>query len=281
MERLFDCAAVALGSEPLANAFVIPMCPVCGEATKLILPMPETLGGPRLVTRACACLRAELAAEDAEREAKMAADRVRDLRRKGLASAGYADCTFTSDDGRDAAMRRTCKRYVDKRAEVFSKNLGMILTGEPGCGKTFWAAAIANAIIDSGTGVLMTTLPQMIAEMTSDYNDRRDEVLGRIRTVPFLILDDVGFERNTSFQREKAFEVIDERYRAKKPLIATTNLTKAELEKPADVGCARVYSRMLEMCPAVIEVRGKRREIIAREKLDLMREIMREDIGDE
>jgi DNA replication protein DnaC len=249
-----------------------PVCPVCGEPTFLRL---NTGGWTFSVPRNCACRRFEIEQEEVERANNQRDNAVTAMRSEGLGSA-YAQYTFAADDGRSADMRDTCERYVAKHAEVLARNLGLIFSGAPGGGKTFWAAAVANALIDNGVKAWMTTLPQVIAEMTSDYNERRDEVLHRIRMVPFLVLDDLGFERNTSFAREKAFEIINERYAARKPLIVTTNLTKADLEKPTDVGCARVYSRLLEMCPAVVAVRGNRREGIRQEKLDLMHEIMRE-----
>lgn len=274
MKHILDGLADVLGARPSPD--VNKKCPVCGEPLFLHIDMGAWA---HHVPRACACRRFEIEQEEVERANRQHDNAVAAMRSEGLGAA-YSQYTFSTDDGRSSDMRNTCERYVAKHAEVLARNLGLIFSGAPGGGKTFWAAAIANALIDNGVKVWMTTLPQVIAEMTSDYNERRDEVLHRIRMVPFLILDDVGFERNTSFSREKAFEIINERYAARKPLIVTTNLTKADLEKPADMGCARVYSRLLEMCPAVVNVRGNRRKGIQQEKMDLMREIMREGASD-
>ena len=42
--------------------------------------------------------------------------------------------------------------------------------------------------------------------------------------------------------------MIDSRYRSKKPLIVTTNLTLDELKHPKDLVRARIYDRVLECC---------------------------------
>lgn len=274
MKHILDGLADALGARAQSDEKAV--CPVCGERLSLRI---YVIDRSMYVPRNCACRRFEIEQEEVERANRQHDNAVAAMRSEGLGAA-YSQYTFSTDDGRSSDMRNTCERYVAKHAAVLARNLGLIFSGAPGGGKTFWAAAIANALIDNGVKVWMTTLPQVIAEMTSDYNERRDEVLHRIRMVPFLILDDVGFERNSSFSWEKAFEIINERYAARKPLIVTTNLTKADLEKPADMGCARVYSRLLEMCPAVVNVRGNRRKGIQQEKMDLMREIMREGASD-
>ena len=57
---------------------------------------------------------------------------------------------------------------------------------------------------------------------------------------------------------EIVYNVIDARYRAKLPLIVTTNLTREELMHPADIRYQRIFSRLFEMCTP-IEIAGKDR----------------------
>ena len=44
--------------------------------------------------------------------------------------------------------------------------------------------------------------------------------------------------------------VIDERYKTKKPLIVTTNLSKEEMDHPANMDYWRIFDRLGEMCAA-------------------------------
>ena len=64
-----------------------------------------------------------------------------------------------------------------------------------------------------------------------------------------LIIDDFGMERGTEYGLEQVYNVIDSRYRSGKPLIVTTNLTLDSLQNPQDTAHARIYDRLLEMCP--------------------------------
>ena len=68
--------------------------------------------------------------------------------------------------------------------------------------------------------------------------------------------------------QEQVFNVIDARYSSGLPMIITTNLTKEELKKPANIGCSRIYERILERCHP-IEVSGNnKRRMIIRETFD-------------
>ena len=57
----------------------------------------------------------------------------------------------------------------------------------------------------------------------------RNQFINSLNRYSLLIIDDLGIERNSDFALEQVFNVIDSRYRSKKPLIITTNLTLSEL----------------------------------------------------
>ena len=78
-----------------------------------------------------------------------------------------------------------------------------------------------------------------------------NEYISRLCRYPLLILDDFGMERGTEYGLEQVFNVIDSRYRSRKPLIVTTNLTLAELQHPKDTAHSRIYDRLLAMCAPV------------------------------
>lgn len=267
------------GVQSVTAADGMEYCAACGEPLLLALQftgeMAEKLGATRYVPRNCACMVKMFAEEDAaEAKAKHAAW-VQDQKMRCLKSEKYQSFTFAADDGRNPKIRRMCERYVDKRAEMIEGNYGLAFLGSNGTGKTFMAACIANAMIEAGTTVLMTPLKKLIDEMNADYGAERENVLRRVKNVQFLILDDYGAERGTEFSLEQAFEIIDTRYNAGKPLIITANLTEDALKNPPSMSYARSYSRIVEMCPALIRVEGERREEIAKEKRKALAELLR------
>ena len=61
-------------------------------------------------------------------------------------------------------------------------------------------------------------------------------------------------ERDSPYAAEQIFNVIDARASSKLPVIVTTNLTLNELERPSSMQYARIYDRVLEMCPVRINL---------------------------
>ena len=102
--------------------------------------------------------------------------------------------------------------------------IGLLLWGDVGTGKTFIAACIANALIEQGVAVLMTNFSKILNQLSATFNEDRNKYIENMNGYSLLIIDDLGIERNSEFALEQVFNVIDSRYRSKKPLIVTTNL---------------------------------------------------------
>ena len=126
--------------------------------------------------------------------------------------------------------------------------VGTASLGDVGTGKSFFAGCIANALLDKGIPVLMTNFSRILNTLTGMYSDDRSQFIDSFNKYSLLIIDDLGIERSSEFALEQVFNVIDSRYRSKKPLIVTTNLTLDELKYPKDLARARIYDRVLERC---------------------------------
>ena len=90
-----------------------------------------------------------------------------------------------------------------------------------------------------------------------------------------LIIDDFGMERGTEYGLEQVYNVIDSRYRSRKPLIVTTNLTLDSLQNPLDTAHARIYDRLLEMCAPILFTGENFRRETAQAKLNRLKELMK------
>lgn len=246
----------------------------CGECDAPKQGRVDTLhDGPRLYRRRCDCERAE------EIEEKIGA-----LQDRCIESVKFRLVTFADDDGTDRKTGEILRRYAEKWADMQRENIGLLLHGEVGGGKTFYSACIANAIIEAvardgwaygkHAPVRMTTVQALRDEMQTDYGSKKARVLDEVREIDLLILDDFGFEKKTTAADELLFDIINARYESGKPLIVTTNLTLAELSNAQDVKTRRVYDRVIEMCQP-IHVSGEgRRLAIAKSKGEKARNIL-------
>lgn len=166
--------------------------------------------------------------------------RVNGIQDTALRSYRFESCEMTP-------LLKSCKKYVDRWDEVLKGNHGLILYGDVESGKTFAAACIANALIDRGIPVLMTSFPRILS---INFNERAERLEEMVR-FPFLLIDDFGVERSTEYSLETMYYVLDERYKSGKPLIVTTNLTLQEIENPTSTEYKRIFSRLREMCQPV------------------------------
>ncbi len=159
--------------------------------------------------------------------------------------SGLYNWTFYNDNGKNPNMSRA-RCYVDRWNKMCSENIGLLLWGEVGTGKSFFAACIANALIEECVSVKMTNFAAILHDLFSC--DDKNEYIDRLNESSLLIIDDLGIERNTEYALEQVYNIIDARYKSNKPVIITTNLSLTELKHPVDTAHKRIYDRVLEMC---------------------------------
>lgn len=194
------------------------------------------------------------------------------LRMECFNSYSLSQCTFEHDSGKNPCMAKI-KAYVDNWSEVYSNNLGLLLWGNVGTGKTYAAACIANALLDKGANVRMTDF----AEIFSSLYESGKSYIKKLIEYHLLIIDDFGMERGTEYGLEQIYNVINARYLRRRPLIVTTNLSLTELKNPTDTARRRIYDRVLEMCVPIRFDGGSLRKELAQNKLKLAEQILRKE----
>lgn len=234
----------------------------CGKCHARKQTRINILGEERVVPIMCKCEQDKHDAELAERKAAEQSRRIYKLRRDCFLTDEMAECTFAVDDQSNARISAAMRRYVEKWDEIRLENMGLLLYGPVGTGKTFYAACIANALLDKGVPVMMTSFARIVNTMQGMYNGRQ-EYLDKLVSYPLLIIDDLGAERGSEYMLEQVYSVVDARYQTGLPLIVTTNIPVSEIKEPADLKYRRIYDRILERCHPV-EVTGpsRRRESV-------------------
>lgn len=227
-------------------------CCVCGDPKQKDI---DFIGNIIRVGIFCRCMEAE----DEKRKQEEEKAKLEKIRAEMIPDISYRSCRFDSDDGLDKGASFVARNYANAWADMYKENIGAVITGGIGSGKTFLACAIANHVIDCGYYVRIETLSGLLNRMQNAPFSDKNEILESIARFSLLVLDDIGCERDTSYADEQIYNIIDTRYRSKKPLIITTNLTLDEMKNSPDTMRRRVYDRIIELCPVCIVMDGPSR----------------------
>lgn len=256
MESIAKVEKIIAAEEPTPGDYEKDGLLYCGKCHTPKEFRGSFLGMVKVVPCLCRCRSEKLAAEEQQRKAEKRQARIRQHRRASFLESDMQHWNFAADDGADPRIMRAAKNYVGNFTQFREQGKGLLLYGGVGTGKTFAAACIANALIDSGRTCLMTNFARVLNTLWSI--EEKQTYIDSFNQFDLLVLDDLGAERRSEYAQEQVFNVIDARYRAKLPMIITTNLSIDEIKKPDSIGNSRIYDRVLEMCHPV-EVTGKSR----------------------
>lgn len=135
-------------------------------------------------------------------------------------------------------IEKACRSYA-REPEGWLHLLGTV-----GSGKTHLATAIANKALKTGKQVHMNSVARLMDLLRSSYQDNMYETWwSKLNAMELLILDDFGAQRDTEWAVEKLFQLIDERYRQRRPLVITSNMPLGEYDGAVD---RRILSRLME-----------------------------------
>lgn len=141
-------------------------------------------------------------------------------------------------------------RFANERAQDWADTwpqTGFVLTGEAGTGKTHLVRAVVNAAIVAQRHFLYTSVPFLLEHLRPDQrhdSPTMSQVLDLHVRAPLVVWDDCGAEKHSDWTLERLYLLLDARYEANKPLIATTNLDPDALEEKWGT---RNTSRLWEM----------------------------------
>ena len=221
----------------------------------------------------CDCQRAAREEREAAEKRRSHLETVERLKRRGFTDPAMQNWTFENDNGKCPQMGHA-RFYVENWEAMKEINAGYLLWGGVGTGKSYFAGCIANALMEQEVAVRMTNFSAILNDLTASF-EGRNEYIERLCRFPLLIIDDFGMERGTEYGLEQVYNVIDSRYRSRKPLIVTTNLTLDSLQNPLDTAHARIYDRLLEMCAPILFTGENFRRETAQAKLNRLKELMK------
>ena len=119
-----------------------------------------------------------------------------------------------------------------KNYDTSEETKGLYLTGNFGCGKTYVLAAMMNEMAKKGKKVAIVYYPEFLRRLKESFSDDYKIIFDSIRKSDLLLLDDIGAETVTNWNRDEVLgTILQYRMQEKLPTFFTSNLTIKELEE--------------------------------------------------
>lgn len=193
-----------------------------------------------------------------------------ELKEKSLLGQRYKDVTFDSTEITSKEFEVVCSRmrkYCSVADIVLSRGIGVYLYGDKGRGKTHLTACMVNELTSNLHSVLFTNFSEISQAIRNTFGKQvelgagksEQELLRKLSDVEFLFIDDFGTEKVTKGNEDlwlqgKIYDIINDRYVNKKPIIFTSNYSLRELVETRGVA-GKTVDRIMEMTE-IIKLEG-------------------------
>lgn len=136
------------------------------------------------------------------------------------------------DDPNRFEVIKWLKQFIDDYKKGIPKK-GLYLTGNFGCGKTYLISAALNELAKDNHQVAIIYYPEFLRSLKSSFNESEEynEKFNQIMKVELLLIDDIGAETTTEWNRDEVLGTILQ-YRMQEGLTTffTSNLNLTDLE---------------------------------------------------
>ncbi|AQT88734.1 ATP-binding protein [Enterobacter roggenkampii] len=143
----------------------------------------------------------------------------------------YQNCTFKNYSVENDGQRKALS-YAKSWLNNFGSGCAcFVFSGSPGTGKNHLAAAIGNALLAQHKSVLIITVADLMTEFKAGFSGGKTEaqLMEQMSRVDLLVLDEVGVQMYSQYEKVILHQIIDRRTAMLKPVGVLTNLKEAEL----------------------------------------------------
>lgn len=144
--------------------------------------------------------------------------------------AATLDNYLTGGNARMTAALERCREFAENFPEHYQAGRSLLLVGNVGTGKTHLGSAIAQHVIRAhGAQAVIVSAAQIIRvakgsmARNAQYTER--DVIEELAGFDLLVIDEVGAQSGTEYERGLLHEVIDQRYQQVLPTVLISNLS--------------------------------------------------------
>ena len=167
----------------------------------------------------------------------------------------FKDRTLDSYVAKTSGQKKAlafAKEYAENFDQVMRTGRSAVFVGKVGTGKTHLAVGIALSIMQQQKSPVFVTVQRLIRRVKDSWRTKEEtetEVINAFALPDLLILDEVGVQFGSEFEKQVLFDVLNERYEKLKPSILLSNIPSEQL---SDYLGERVTDRLRENGGALI-----------------------------
>jgi len=182
-----------------------------------------------------------------------------DLLRRAAIPPRFVNATLEHEIKKQAQAYGQAQAFVADFSTRLKTGSGIVLLGDVGTGKTYLACAIANALRSQLRPVLYCTALEAVMLVKSSWKKSADglseyDVYTRFGDPELLIIDEVGVQMGSEFERLVLTCIADIRSRNCLPTIIISNL---KLEEIYDLLGERMFDRLVGFGANIVHMTGQ------------------------
>lgn len=131
------------------------------------------------------------------------------------------------------AARNDAVRYITAYKAYEERGIGLYIWSKTkGSGKSRLASTISNELTRKGIRNKYVSASNMLTELSSSWKRQdmsEDKIIAKYSEPRLLIIDDLGAKAGHQWISDRVFEILDNRYSARKPTIITSNFEADKL----------------------------------------------------
>lgn len=150
----------------------------------------------------------------------------------------FKDRTLASYQATSEGQKKAlafCEDYASSFSTIRKTGRSAIFLGKPGTGKTHLAIGIGLEVLRQKQGLVMfTSASRLLRRIKDSYrkgsHESEREAYAVFTTCELLIIDEIGIQFGTEYEKNTLFDVINERYENLRPTILLSNLAMDEVK---------------------------------------------------